>query len=275
MMFSAKSANALPLQGLCDILNAGFIDYILPIVLTADHLLGLMRNDAIDLGSSKILYVDGKESGLALVARRGRHCRLAAMSIIPEARGKGAGKWLMNEFLTDARGRGEAAMFLEVIEQNPVALALYERTGFSKLGRLVGFQGTSLTGEPGDLEEADIKDVVLELLAFGAEELPWQCSAEALAQSALPSRAFRLGPAWCIVSDPSTATIQIRTIVVEPDSRREGAARKLLLALFDRFPDKTWKVPIIFPQAVAPGLFESVGMTVEAISQVQMKFDLI
>lgn len=196
------------------------------------------------------------------------------MSVIPPARGRGAGKWLVNELLSDARARGESAVVLEVIEQNSVAVALYEGVGFQKIGRLVGFQGSLLVGEPGDLEEVEIKDVVLELLAFGAEDLPWQCSAETLAQSALPARAFRLGPAWAVISDTSAAEIRIRAIVVEPDSRREGAARKLLLALFDRFGGKMWKVPIIFPESAAPGLFESVGMQAEAISQCQMKIDV-
>src|SRR5258708_34098559 len=99
MKLEAKPAGELSTTELCDLLNAGFVDYILPIVLTTEHLLSMILSDAVDLRTSRVLHVDGEPCGIGLIARRGRQSRLAAMSVIPPARGRGAGKWLVKELL--------------------------------------------------------------------------------------------------------------------------------------------------------------------------------
>ena len=85
-----------------------------------------------------VLLAGDIPAGIALIARRGWTSRLAAMGISLEWRGRGAGTWFINGLLREASERGEREMVLEVIEQNEPAVALYTRSGFEIVRRLVG-----------------------------------------------------------------------------------------------------------------------------------------
>ena len=49
----------------------------------------------------------------------------------------------MTTLIEQARERGDRLYDLEVIEQNPRAVRLYEGVGFKKLRRLVGYEAQS------------------------------------------------------------------------------------------------------------------------------------
>ena len=61
------------------------------------------------------------------------------MAVVPEARGRGVGKWLMAQLIAEAKARGERVMVLEVIEQNEPAVRLYKGCGFHTQRRLVSY----------------------------------------------------------------------------------------------------------------------------------------
>ena len=163
-------------------------------------------------------------------------------------------------------------MVLEVIQQNARGIRLYEKSGFRKVRPLVGFSLASppSASEPSaGIEEVDIRLVAKLVSQFGMADLPWQLSGESMAMFAPPARAYKLGAAYAIVTDPQVEQVGIRTLLVEPDSRHRGEARRLLKAMFAMHPGKTWKVPPIYPEEiVAP--FVALGFVREQISQWQM-----
>lgn len=259
------------LDELAEVLNRAFTDYIMPANFRSELLGVMLRTDSIDLAASRIVLREGETAGIALIARRGDCCRLAAMGIAPEARGQGVGHRFMERLLDEAKERGEQAMNLEVIEQNTAAVRLYERVGFTRVRRLVGFAADPASGVPdSDLKQVSLALAAAEVLRYGWPDLPWQISGETLAQYTQPAVAYALGPAFVVLSGPERPTLTIQAIVVDPAHRRQGHATRLLRALQAEFPTKSWRVSIVFPEEFAVGLFEPLGFRRENLSQFQM-----
>ena len=73
-------------------------------------------------------------------------CRVAAdeaevltLAVLPEARRRGVGGALLTSALALALAWGVRTFFLEVAEDNPAALALYQGAGFGPIGRRPGY----------------------------------------------------------------------------------------------------------------------------------------
>jgi ribosomal protein S18 acetylase RimI-like enzyme len=172
--------------------------------------------------------------------------------------------------VAEARERGDKAMTLEVIEQNIPAVRLYERFGFRRDRRLVGFVGQLQgAGADSELEQADIREIARILIAHGPADLPWQLSGETLAHVGPPNAGYRSGASYIVLSNPAATIITIRAIVTLTEARRRGSATNLLRAIAAHYPDKAWRVPATFPEELG-GLFQGVGMTRDAVSQWQM-----
>ncbi|HJU88130.1 MAG TPA: ribosomal protein S18-alanine N-acetyltransferase [Gemmatimonadaceae bacterium] len=60
---------------------------------------------------------------------------IANLAVAPEGRRHGVGAALLDAALVEARRRGVRQVYLEVRESNIAARALYERRGFSVMGR--------------------------------------------------------------------------------------------------------------------------------------------
>jgi ribosomal protein S18 acetylase RimI-like enzyme len=256
-------------------LDRGFSDYVVKIPFTTSLLLQMIRQDSVDPALSMMVMDGDAAVGAGLVARRGWTSRLAAMSIVPEARRHGAGAFLVRELLQASRARGERAMVLEVIESNEPAVRLYRTLGFEVVHRLVGLkrEPAPVTATPSnaDLETADIRDVA-RLVSLHAPDLPWQVSGESLAQSGPPARAFERDGAFAIVTDPTAAAIVIRAVVTLPEVRGQGRARALIAALARAFPDRPLTVSPICPEPFA-ALFEGSGFARTPLSQLMMRVD--
>ena len=256
------------------LLTRGFADYFVPISLTGPGLLGMARKDSLDLGESRVILDGDEPIGVALIARRGWTSRLAAMAIVLEARSRGVGEACVRHLLAEARARGERAMVLEVIEQNERAAKLYERCGFRVVRRLVGYEGTpALEGTPAAMVECDVRDVARALMAHGPDDLPWQLSAETLAQAAPPSLGFRSETSFVAISDPTAARMTVWALVTLPEARRRGMASALLRAIIARYPGREWRIIAIWPEALG-GLFETLGLQRAKLSQWQMEAPL-
>jgi len=253
-----------------ELASQGFADYWVPLTLSGAGLLSMVRQDSVDLAASRIILDRDRPVGVVLIARRGWTSRLAAMAVIPEARGLGVGGACVLHLLAEARARGERAMTLEVIEQNTGAARLYERCGFRIARRLVGYLGSPpIAASAPALEEADLREVAGALVAHGPPDLPWQLSGETLAQAGPPGVAYRGEDAWIALSDPAAPTVTIRALVTAPHARRRGAASALVRAVMARHPDRQWRVPAIWPEELG-ALWEGIGLQRERLSQWQM-----
>jgi ribosomal protein S18 acetylase RimI-like enzyme len=267
-------ASKFSISQLADLLTRGFEGYLVPIHMTETALLTMLRRDNIDLTASRVILEEDEPIGIGLIARRGWTSRLAAMGIVPDARNSGVGTWAMRQLIEEAQLRSEREMLLEVIEQNMAGVKLYEKTGFKKIRRLVGYKCENPQVEVGhSLEEMDIRELGRLVTYHGLPDLPWQLSGATIMQHTPPSRAFRLNEAYCLISDPSLEHVSISSVLVITRSRGAGLSRVLLNALFANFPNKTWHVSAIFPEEMS-FIFEQAGMKREELSQWQMLLSL-
>lgn len=243
----------------------------MPMTFTPALLLGAARNDSVDLTVSCVVVRDDSPVGAALIARRGWTCRLARMSIAPEARKQGVGRALMAQLLADAKARGERTMVLEVIEQNAAAVKLYEQCGFAKVRRLTGAAGPT----PADLqnevvlEEIDPRELAGAVRAHGLPDLPWQLSPETLALLGPPFIAYRGGPSRVLISNPAVSPGSIRAVITEPAARGRGCAAALIRAVMARHPAKEWRATAYYPEEMS-ALWSELGLARSPLSQWQM-----
>ena len=273
MGYQLESVSSVGLQRSKDLFNRGFSDYIIPTQLDDASWASFVVQEGIDTKASQVLLMGSKQIGIALVSRRGWSSRIAAMSIVPEARGAGAGSWLMVQLIEQARERGERSMVLEVIETNLSALHVYQHAGFELVRRLFGYEASSLVPGPGVLEEVDPALVARHVTLFGLEDLPWQLSGESLVHDGRPVLAFQSGEAYAQVLPTGEDRVVLRALIVPPAFRRQGHAGRLLAALAARYPERTWLVPALCPEEL-DGWFSAHGFKRTSLSQRQLRLDL-
>jgi len=76
----------------------------------------------------------GEVVGYAVLWFGTAEAELGDLAVLPEARGRGLGRWMLDAALAEAARRGARAVFLEVRESNVAARRLYERAGFETTG---------------------------------------------------------------------------------------------------------------------------------------------
>lgn len=274
MNFNTLPASHYSMTDLATYLNEGFEDYFVPIQFTPAAFLNMLRKDSMDLTCSRVLLAEGQPYGIALIARRGWTSRLAAMGISKKMRGNGAGSWLMDELIKEACQREDREMVLEVIEQNEPAVRLYEKYGFQRVRRLVGCIRTDAKeDQKSDLQEIDLRELSRLIAQYGLPDLPWQLSAESVAQMNPPARAYRKGPAYIAISNPSLDHVVVWSLLVEQDARGQGLGTGLLKSTIANHPDKTWHMPALCPEELWK-VFERADFEREDLSQWQMRLTL-
>ncbi len=274
MDLELKSVLEFGVANTAKLLNQGFSDYIVPIQIGLEQFYGMLRCDSIDITHSRVVIQDGEAVGAALIAIRGWNSRLAGMSITPGSRGQGVGRWLMKELIREARERGDRRMELEVIEQNGPAVSLYQNAGFVMLRRLVSYAVAEPEGESCPVEEIDLRSLGRLVSSYGLPDLPWQISGETLAHLTPPFKAFCYKDAYVALSSPEESQIAFRSLLIMPEAQEREYALDLLKGLFARYPEKTWRVPAIFPEEFST-IFDRAGFEREELSQFQMAISLV
>lgn len=268
MEYQTRTLKTLSVRDAADLFNRSFEAYFMPVQFTEDSFRTFAQRDSIDSKASQVLLVDGKPIGVALIARRGSASRMGGFGIITEFRGRGAGSWFVKRLLEEARLRGETCMYLEVITQNEAAVRLYEKHGFTKIRRLLGFKAERPTGSADANLQSYDQALILDLvLTHALPDLPWQLDAQTL--RSVISFGYRLGDAFALTSNPGAEHISFRSLIVPTQARGQDQATRLLNALFAKYPGKVWQVPAIFPEEMSR-TFERAGMQAETLSQWQM-----
>ena len=257
-----------------EILNLGFSDYFVPIQMDLAHFYDLLRTNHVDLNLSQIVLNDNEAIGVALIARRGWSSRLAGMSIVPDHRGKGVGRYLLKQIVEKAKARGDRCLELEVIEQNEPAVELYRKSGFQILRRLLSYRLENPSGFKASPVEIDIRELADLVNLSGLPNLPWQLSSENLSVMGPPHQAFKLASSYVAITDPSGESVVLRSLLTLPESRKKGQASRLLKALFAQYRGKTWVVPAIFPEEIG-GFFDALGFERQKLSQFHMELPLV
>jgi putative acetyltransferase len=71
----------------------------------------------------------------------GKTCELVKMYLLPEARGKGIGKSIIEQCLVTAKELGFEQIYIESMPELKLALKIYEKFGFSYLSAPLGNSG--------------------------------------------------------------------------------------------------------------------------------------
>lgn len=259
---------------LAQILTHCFENYIVPFAMEGSNFASRFHAEDLSLNDSLVVTYHQQPVALALIARRGHHSRIAALSIRPEMRGQGLGKALMARLIADARARGDRQLSLEVIDGNHAALALYQQAGLTVSGSLRGFHAPlDAVPPPQPLQEIDPLVLSRRLIADNIGPLPWLIAPETLYKLPGESRAFTLNQQAFALVVPGAKQCALRMIYVPLALRGMGHARELLLALQSRCAPLPLMANVYVPQCAA-GFFTRIGWREEPLRQCEMTLSL-
>ncbi|MCR9253131.1 MAG: GNAT family N-acetyltransferase [bacterium] len=89
-----------------------------------DTYYAFIKSEGESIGFVKMKYLHNPELS------EESNCELEKIYILPEAKGKGIGKLVMNQLISEARDLGKQFLFLCVIDTNESAIAFYLNNGF-------------------------------------------------------------------------------------------------------------------------------------------------
>jgi GNAT superfamily N-acetyltransferase len=125
-----RSARSLSLGERAELFTAAYEGYVMPMRVDEAALAWMQEKFDFDLEASRVAYRDGEPVGLANLAVRDRESWIGGIGVVPSARRAGVGEALMRAVQGEARSRGVERVWLEVIDVNAGARALYDKLGY-------------------------------------------------------------------------------------------------------------------------------------------------
>jgi GNAT superfamily N-acetyltransferase len=125
-----RSARSLSVGERAELFTAAYEGYVVPMRIDEASLAWMQEKFDFDLDGSRVAYRDGEPVGLANLAVRGRDAWIGGVGVVASARRAGVGEALMRAVHDEARARGVDRVWLEVIDENTGAFALYEKLGY-------------------------------------------------------------------------------------------------------------------------------------------------
>lgn len=110
---------------------------------------GLIADLMASPGAGALVIEDAAPQAMVLWRAAGGEGEILTLAVDPRRRREGLGRLLVEAASGLAREAGAEALFLEVALDNAAAIALYERAGFSQVGRRPGYYGRA-DGERAD-----------------------------------------------------------------------------------------------------------------------------
>ena len=174
-----QPAALLGTSRLCELFNEGFSDYLVTMQLSEVAFRDHVGANDIDLDCSRVV-IDDRPAAFALVARRGGAGWVGGMGTAPAYRRRGLGERALLAGVAAAAERGCRELWLEVIDENRAAIALYDKLGFEVVRDLIVWslpaQGDSVpASRPVEPEQAQAW-----IAAHRVSREPWQRADETL-----------------------------------------------------------------------------------------------
>jgi ribosomal protein S18 acetylase RimI-like enzyme len=273
--FEIIPAHQLSLAEQATVFTAAFAGYVAgSFELDAGRLAGFMSAHGVDLCYSRFARDEaGELVSFGYINRTGNVSRLAGMGTVPAARRSGAASAVLSSLLKEAAMRGDSAMMLEVIEQNPAGMKLYQSHGFRIVDHLVGWRrtGDKVTDQSNDLHEISIFEAMHLTTHLDYPVLPWQISPHA-AVKVVSSRSFCSQRCAVVTGDPDTAPIRVHAFFGSNGTNWESL-RELVTMLLARFPSSEFYAPPIFPEGFGNDIFQPLNFRKEELTQFLMRKD--
>lgn len=89
-----------------------------------------------------VAELGGDIAGVAVASVMADEAELLTMAVARQYQRRGVGKALLDALRTDLLERGVANCFLEVMQGNTAAIAMYRQFGFDRVGRRTGYYPT-------------------------------------------------------------------------------------------------------------------------------------
>jgi GNAT superfamily N-acetyltransferase len=274
--FEIVPAAELSLAEQAKVFSSAFTGYVGgSFELSATSLAAFVCSQGIDLCYSRFARSgDGELVSFGYINRTGGISRLAGMGTVPEARRSGAAAFALSSLLEEARERGDAAMVLEVIEQNPAALRLYQTQGFQEFDRLIGWRGSDQSSRTNAQNLREIPLVEAMRLPSNPDypALPWQVSGHAAAKVA-KARAYTWNGAAIVIGDTTAPSVRLHAYLGSDGTNWE-TLRQMTQMLLGRFPGREFHAPPIFPEQFGTEIFSPLAFEQEKLTQFLMRKDL-
>ncbi|HWM26749.1 MAG TPA: GNAT family N-acetyltransferase [Chthoniobacterales bacterium] len=276
MTFEIIPAHDVPMAEQAEIFSQAFAGYVGgSFEMDAAALARFILHQGADLSYSYFARTAEGLAGFAYINRTGNISRVAGMGVVPAARRAGLAVRLLAHLLEAASARGDQAMMLEVIEQNPPAHRLYVEQGFRETAHLFSWRRKShvpAIESTALLEEISLIRATQLPSALEYPELPWPISRHAIAKMAT-GRAFRSGNALIVTGDPEVPPVRLHALSCS-DEMDWAVLRAALGALFQRYPDREFFTPAVFPERFGQEVFSPLGFIRDPLSQFLMRHDL-
>jgi ribosomal protein S18 acetylase RimI-like enzyme len=171
-----RPASTLSLAEQTELFNAGYEEYVIPMRLNDETALRWMIDSFdIDRDASRIAVRGGERLGFANLAIRGDEAWVGGVGVVPAARRQGIGELLMRALHDEARARGIARIWLEVIEQNDGAFRLYEKLGYDVVRPLEVWTIPKRDApEDSSTREVNLEQAQARVRELRATREPWQ-----------------------------------------------------------------------------------------------------
>ncbi len=148
MTLDLRSARSLSLGERAGLFTAAYEGYVVPMHVDEAAVAWMQEKFDFDLDASQIAYRNGEPVGLANLAVRGPDAWIGGLGVVASARRTGVGEALMRAVHEEARSRGVGRVWLEVIDANVGARALYEKLGYEVVQDVEVWTLPAFAGDP-------------------------------------------------------------------------------------------------------------------------------
>jgi ribosomal protein S18 acetylase RimI-like enzyme len=227
------TASSLHPDELVRVFNLAFSDYLVPMQMDHAAMAEHIANNDIDLECCRVA-LDVEPVGFTLVARRGSEAWIGGMGTSPAYRRIGLGARTLTAAIDAAAAAGADTVWLEVLDGNAPAVALYEQLGFERVRDLeIWSLGPDPGREPVEHRALDVDAAHAWIAGHRSGREPWQradASIVRMRERGTPlvgvgvQRGDRLaGAAICLRDEVTVTVLQIAAV-------DRAAARDLVLA---------------------------------------------
>lgn len=176
-----RVVTAADLRGgeLLEVFNAGFSDYLVPLRLDEGTLRTHLRENDIALDRSPVAVAEAPVA-FALLGVRGTDAWIGGMATVPAQRRAGLARRMLDAAIDSAAEAGCTRVWLEVVDRNAAAIALYRARGFAHVRDLAVWSLPAADGAGAEAHELDGREAHAWVAAHREEREPWQRADETL-----------------------------------------------------------------------------------------------